>query len=170
MPETTVADRKRVLLKLVHHRLDDAGAGQDDVRPFRLKAHNRTAVVQQLRAVHLDLALHLGPFDDGTLNDGGIVFCQAMFDRGHIGDGAAHAYESIGDRPIVEPGKIGGNRILGGLQLLRRYDVGETELLGVANGTDVDAEALLDVRPVAEGKLRAPTAGIEDGQRALRQS
>src|SRR5580698_9798450 len=92
MAQAAVADRQGILLKLVHHRLDDARPSKDDVRPLRLQADNRAPVVQRLCAVHLDLAIDLGTFEYRSLNDAGIVLRQTVLDRRDVRDGAAHSH------------------------------------------------------------------------------
>lgn len=62
----------------------------------------------------------------------------------------------------IEPRQIGGNRRPGLLQQGGRYGTGELIPLDVAHGTNVDAEAFVDVRASHEGKLRAAASSVED--------
>ena len=90
-----------------------------------------------------------------------------MLDRGEVRDRAAHADER--SRASGRPSRraeVGGDRVERRAQRLVGDGAVEAEALGEARRADVEAEALVDLLPVAERELRAAAAGVEDDERA----
>src|SRR5215469_13998841 len=164
VPEPAVADGEGVLAQLVHHRLDDACARQDDVSPLRLQSDDFAAILLRPRAIELDLPLYLGAIDHGPLHDVRIVVRKRVLHCSDVRDGASHPDQHIGRVPRAEPSEICRDRIKCGAELPRGNRFGKAVPLGIPDGADVQAEALFDDRAAAESELRAPPACVEYGQ------
>ena len=94
---------------------------------------------------------------------------RSEHDRGHVGDGAAHADESVRGRDAVEAAELAGD---GGQRLVQLFPAdgaAEPELRGEAHGADVQAELLVHLGAAAEGELRAAAAGVEDDHASPRR-
>ena len=119
------------------------------------------------RSIQLDLAIDLGPIEDGALDDVRVVDGERVLHGRDVGDGPAHRHEGVGRRAAVDAGQIAGDRRTSLVEDGRRDDAGQPEALRVLHGPDRDAELLVDVAAATEGELRAAAAGVEHGQAGI---
>ena len=120
--EAAIAHGERLLAQLLHHRPDDAGAGEDDVGSLRLEPDDRPARLDIARPVELDLAVDLGPVEDAALDDVRVVRGQGVLHRGDVRDRAAHRHQRVGSGATVDPGEVAGDRGEGVGKDLARID------------------------------------------------
>src|SRR5262245_27823505 len=85
--QTAVADGQGVPLQQLEHRPRDAGAAEDDLGARRLEAGDLASLRRVARAIELDLAVDLRPFERGALDAFRVVRSEPEADRGEVGDG-----------------------------------------------------------------------------------
>src|SRR3954451_13704544 len=95
MPETAIADRDTRLVQLLQYGPHDAGTGENDLRPFWLKANDGPACICVLRSVQFNLPIYLVDRDDCALDPRRIVCGEGKSHRSDVGHGATHADKQI---------------------------------------------------------------------------
>src|SRR5215471_18728104 len=106
MSQAAIADPQSILLELLHHGPDNAGASQDDICALRLQPDYRATLRRVARSVQFDLAIDLGAVEDGTLHNIGIVGLHTMLHCCDVGDRASHRHERVWRRMSFDPCEI----------------------------------------------------------------
>ena len=163
--QAAIAYDQRFLAEPRHDRHDDQCSGEDDLGALGLQANDRPALVGRPARVERDLPLDLGDVEDGSWTTSGSRL-EPVCDGGEVGHRATHADQHVRRRPAVERRELGSDGLEGALEAFLRDDLGKAVRLREAHGTHVDTEPLVDVVALAEGELRAPSAGVEDRERA----
>ena len=165
--QPAVADRELRSIQPLQDVLQDAGAGENNVSSLRLQTRQLTALLDRSGSVCFDLLFHVFAGECGTLDNVRVVFDHLVLDGAHAGNCAAHADELCGLAVYAGFGKFLIDLSDSLFHTAFLDGIIRKEVFRDAVGTQIHAEAVLQLFAVAEDKLCAAAAGVEDDTRQL---